>query len=263
MRVVLQGVSVWGPGLSGWAHTSRVLQGQDAWEPAPVQLPPAACLPANERRRSGPLTRLAIALADEACTQAGMSAADVRGVFASSNGDGAVVDHILSALTTPGGEVSPTQFHNSVHNAPAGYWTIGHAVLAPVVALGCYDWSFAQGLLKAVAECVVENAPVLFVAYDLPIPGPIGKVRLTRDTFGCGFVLLPDGGQNGICTLDVSHMSKTVMHDEVSCPQLAEFACANPAARGLALLQRIASGQAGTVSLASQPGSLLVGVQPC
>ncbi|NHO57039.1 hypothetical protein GOB86_08195 [Acetobacter lambici] len=263
MRVVLQGVSVWGPGLSGWSHAARVLRGQESWEPAPVQVPPAACLPANERRRCGPLTRLAIALADEACAQAEVRLEDVRGVFASSNGDGAVVDGILSALTTPGGEVSPTQFHNSVHNAAAGYWTIGHAILSPVVALGSYDWSFAQGLLKAAAECVVENAPVLFVAYDLPIPGPIGKVRVTRNTFGCAFVLLPQAGQNAICTLDITHTAKTMTYDEVSSPQLAELARTNPAAGGLALLQRIASVQAGAVHLASQPGTIRVEVLPC
>ncbi|MCP1242516.1 beta-ketoacyl synthase chain length factor [Acetobacter lambici] len=228
-----------------------------------MQVPPAACLPANERRRCGPLTRLAIALADEACAQAEVRLEDVRGVFASSNGDGAVVDGILSALTTPGGEVSPTQFHNSVHNAAAGYWTIGHAILSPVVALGSYDWSFAQGLLKAAAECVVENAPVLFVAYDLPIPGPIGKVRVTRNTFGCAFVLLPQAGQNAICTLDITHTAKTMTYDEVSSPQLAELARTNPAAGGLALLQRIASVQAGAVHLASQPGTIRVEVLPC
>lgn len=263
MKVVLQGISVWGSGLSGWSQAARVLQGQERWEPAPMQLPPASCLPANERRRSGPLARLALAVADEACAHAGVRAADMRGVFASSNGDGAVVDSILSALSTPEGEVSPTQFHNSVHNAPAGYWTIGHGSLAPAVALGCFDWSFAQGLLKAAAECVVENTPVLFVAYDLPIPGPIGKVRVSEHSFGCALVLHPYPAPAGLCVLDVSHDPGRVAHDAPACAGLRQLAYANPAAAGLALLQQIASAQAGEVHLASQPGSLRVMVQPC
>lgn len=263
MKVVLQGISVWGAGLSGWSHTTRVLQGQEDWEPTPMQLPPAGCLPANERRRSGPLTRLALAVADEACAHAGVNAADMRGVFASSNGDGAVVDSILSALSTPQGEVSPTQFHNSVHNAPAGYWTIGHGILAPAVALGCFDWSFAQGLLKAVAECVVENTPVLFVAYDLPIPGPIGKVRVSEHSFGCALVLRPAPAPTGLCVLDVTYDSARAAHDVPACVALRQLAHANPAAAGLALLQQIASAQAGEVHLACLPGSLLVAVQPC
>lgn len=263
MKVILQGVSVWGPGLSGWPQAARVLRGNEDWQPAPVQVPPAGCLPANERRRSGPLTRLALALAEEASTHAGVKAADLRGVFACSNGDGAVVDSILSALSVPEGEVSPTQFHNSVHNAPAGYWTIGHGILAPAVALGCFDWSFAQGLLKAVAECVVENTPVLFVAYDLPIPGPIGKVRVTEQTFGCAFVLHPNTHQTGLCRLDVTYEAGQGEQDEVSCPRLRQLARYNPAAAGMALLERIASQQAGVVRLTSLPGSLLVAVQPC
>ncbi|MFT8417540.1 MAG: beta-ketoacyl synthase chain length factor [Acetobacter sp.] len=263
MKVVVQGLSVWGPGLSGWPHTARVLQGQEPWEATVLQVPPASCLPANERRRSGPLTRLALALADEACTHAGVKVGDMRGVFACSNGDGAVVDSILSALSVPEGEVSPTQFHNSVHNAPAGYWTIGHGILAPAVALGCFDWSFAQGLLKAVAECVVENAPVLFVAYDLPIPGPIGKVRVTRYPFGCAFVLHPNPAQTGVCTLDLTYAPKQSGHDGVTCSGLQKLAQGNPAAAGLALLQQIAGAQAGAVRMACQPGSVLVKVQPC
>ncbi|MDE7548541.1 beta-ketoacyl synthase chain length factor [Acetobacter fabarum] len=263
MQVVVQGVSVWGPGLSGWLHAARILRGQEDWVSAPVQVPPAACLPANERRRCGPLTRLAIALAEEACAQAGVKAADIRGVFASSNGDGAVVDSILTALSTPGGEVSPTQFHNSVHNASAGYWTIGHASLAPVVALGCYDWSFAQGLLKAAAECVVENTPVLFVAYDMPIPGPIGKVRITQNTFGCAFVLAPQATQHGLCMLDITHAPEAMVQETALPPHLAELARGNPAAGGLELLQKIACGQKGTVYLACQPGTILVEVTPC
>ncbi len=263
MQVSVQGISVWGPGLSGWPHAARVLQGQEDWASAPVQVPPATCLPANERRRCGPLTRLAIALAEEACAQAGVQAADIRGVFASSNGDGAVVDSILTALSTPGGEVSPTQFHNSVHNAPAGYWTIGHASLAPVVALGCYDWSFAQGLLKAAAECVVENAPVLFVAYDLPIPGPIGKVRITHNTFGCAFVLVPQARQGAVCKLDITHAPGAAAQDTTLPLQLAELARSNPAAGGLALLQQIASGQEGIVHMACQPGTILAEIKPC
>lgn len=153
------------------------------------------------------------------------------------------MDSILTALSTPGGEVSPTQFHNSVHNAPAGYWTIGHASLAPVVALGCYDWSFAQGLLKAAAECVVENAPVLFVAYDLPIPGPIGKVRITHNTFGCAFVLVPQARQGAVCKLDITHAPGAAAQDTTLPLQLAELARSNPAAGGWHYSSRLPAGR--------------------
>ncbi|WP_077930410.1 beta-ketoacyl synthase chain length factor [Acetobacter persici] len=263
MRVVVQGVSVWGPGLSGWSQAERVLRGEEPWQDGPVTPPPAQCLPANERRRSGALTRLALALAEEACQQAALQPSALRGVFACSNSDGAVVDSILSAITTEDGEVSPTQFHNSVHNAPAGYWTIGHHTHVPVVALGCYDWSFTQGLLKAVAECVVEKTPTVLVVYDLPIPGPIGKVRITEIPFGCAFVLHPDINQQGICHLDIRYDAASAQHDHVGHPDLVKLMHTNPAAMALPLLEKIATGEEGCVKMACLPGTLSATVKPC
>ena len=38
--------------------------------------------------------------------------------------NGQVIHEICEALATDEREVSPTRFHNSVHNASAGYWGI-------------------------------------------------------------------------------------------------------------------------------------------
>ena len=48
--------------------------------------------------------------------------------------------------------VSPTRFHNSVHNAAAGYWTIGAGAMQPATAISAFDASFAQGLLEAMVQ---------------------------------------------------------------------------------------------------------------
>ena len=60
-----------------------------------------------------------------AAEASGLPYTTLRPVFASGNGDGITVGAILEMLTKPDGFVSPTQFHNSVHNAAAGYWSIG------------------------------------------------------------------------------------------------------------------------------------------
>ena len=85
----------------------------------------------NERRRAGTVMRLALAVAGEAAGMAGLPAAAMRNVFASANGDGAVIHALLEELARPDPQLSPTQFHNSVHNAPAGYWSIGNAAASP------------------------------------------------------------------------------------------------------------------------------------
>ncbi|GEN16388.1 hypothetical protein NCH01_28190 [Neoasaia chiangmaiensis] len=264
MKVILRGTSVWGPGLSGWLQAAPVLRGDVGWASSPVLPPAPSCLPPNERRRCGPVTRLALALAEDACVRSGLAPAALRSVFASSNGDGGVVDDILGAVTTPGGEVSPTRFHNSVHNATAGYWTIGQGTIAPAAALGCFDWSFGQGLLKAMAECVVEDAPVLFVAYDLPIPGPIGTVRITQEAFGCALLLDPATTTNGLATLDAAYCPTAVTEDDIPLEALDRLAMGNPAARSIPLLREIARGGTGKpLQMVCQPGILHIKVTPC
>ena len=66
----------------------------------------------------------------------------------SSDGDGEIVHRLCTALASPAAEVSPTDFHNSVHNAATGYWSIGAHSSAPSTALCAYDGSFAAGLLE-------------------------------------------------------------------------------------------------------------------
>ena len=63
-----------------------------------------------------------MAVAQEACVNAGRDGADIATVFTSSGGDGDNVHEILQTLASTEREVSPTRFHNAVHNAPAGYW---------------------------------------------------------------------------------------------------------------------------------------------
>ena len=113
----------------------------------------------------------------------------LRSVFGSSNGDAVVVHDILEALTSADRPVSPTQFHNSVHNAAAGCWTIATGSHQPATSLGCHDHTLAASLLKAVAEAQVEQAPVLLCVYDVPPPAPLAAKRPTEGSFRVGFVL--------------------------------------------------------------------------
>ena len=60
--------------------------------------PAARPVVANERRRAGLATRLALFLAQQASDMAGVAPGSIPSVFATSNGDGAVVHTILEAF---------------------------------------------------------------------------------------------------------------------------------------------------------------------
>ena len=131
------------------------------------------------------------------------------------------------------------------------------------MAVGSYDWSFAEGLLKTVSECLVEKTLAGLVVYDQPIRGPIGNAGERENPFGCAFVLQPDTTQSGICVLDITYDATTTQQDEVTHPDLMKLVPTNPAARALPLLEKIASRTEGTVKMACLPGSLSIAVTPC
>jgi hypothetical protein len=240
LRARILGVSVWGPGLEGWEATRAVLAGERAYEPRPSPPPPPAILPPTERRRTGPVVRLALAVAHEAAQASGIAPAALRAVFASSNGDGPVVGGILDALATAGGErvVSPTQFHNSVHNAASGYWSIAMATQQPATCLGAHDDTWPAALIAAMAEVANTAKPVLICCYDHPLPAPLDTLRPTGPAFAAALVLAP-AGLGPEVVLDTGGTSADLIPLD---PALQEIASANPAGRALPLLMALARG---------------------
>lgn len=267
IEVAVAGVALRGPGLEGWEAARPVLSGEAAYEARELVLPPPAVLAPTERRRTGPVVRLALLVAQEASAMAGVPPGSLRCVFGSSNGDGVVVCAILEALAAEGdpagGYVSPTQFHNSVHNAAAGYWSIGTGSAQPATVLGCHDSTFAASLLKAAAEVHAEGEPVLLCLYDVPIPEPLGRLRPTGAPFGAGLVLAPPGA-GGLCRLRVGYdpappdPGAGLPRD----PALHALARGNPAARALRLLEALARGGAQEVQAPYLDGRLSVAVLP-
>ncbi|WP_156963646.1 beta-ketoacyl synthase chain length factor [Muricoccus aerilatus] len=251
MRCGIAGIGLLGPGLPGWQASRAVLAGGVPWEPAPVALPPPAALPPTERRRTSPSVRLALAAAGEAAEGSGLPPAELETVFASSNGDGAVVGSILEALTVPDGAISPTQFHNSVHNAAAGYWGIAMGSTRASVSLGGHDDSFATGLVQAVASVVARSVPVLFCAYDAPLAPPLDAKRPTDAPFAVALVLVPEGGVP---------LSVELAPDAEVTPagEMEALARGNPAARSLPLLRALAAGRAARVALPLADGGAVV-----
>jgi len=67
------------------------------------------------------VVKLALEWVCRQTTRAGVEPATLPSVFASSGGDGHNCHEICQALSLEERLISPTRFHNSVHNAAAGY----------------------------------------------------------------------------------------------------------------------------------------------
>jgi hypothetical protein len=266
LRVHVDAIAVRGPGLANWDCVRAVLAGHEAYVSAPVVIEPPVALSPAERRRAIPSVRLALAIAVAAVEQSGRDPAALPSVFASSGADGDTIAAILSALATPGREVSPTRFHNSVHNAPSGYWSVAVQSREPATSLSAHDASFAAGLLEAAVQAVSASRPVLLVSYDLPYPHPLDSVRHIGGTFGTALIIAPEASARTFATLEL-YRAPGDGSAASSCadPGLDALRRGNPAARSLPLLSALAirSSSGETIRLAHGQGSLVIDVAPC
>jgi hypothetical protein len=263
MEVAIKGVGLLAPGLIGWETGRAVLAGLIPFQPDAVPDPDATMLPPNERRRSSDCVRWAVQVAQEAMAQSGLDPRDVPTVFASSGGEMGVFDKLCRTLATPERTVSPTLFHQSVHNAAAGYWGIATAGQQSSTALSCYDDSFAAGLLEAMTVVCAERCPVLLVAYDLAVPSPLSQARPITTGFAVALVVAPSTD----AAPAVMRIRLEECTDEPSCLEhavLEGIRIDNPAARSLPLLSAIAAGGGQTVRLGLlESQQLIMELGPC
>lgn len=252
MRLFVDGVGVLGPGMPDWSTACALLaDGRDV-VPAPVVPPAIAALPPAERRRTGTVVKLAVTVGLEALAHARRNPSDMATVFTSSGADGDTIHAILSVLTTGDCQISPTRFHNSVHNAPSGYWALACEAMAPSTSLCGFNGSFAMGLLDAAAQVCVDRRPVTLMSYDHPYPEPLYAVRSLRNVFGVSLVLCPERSDASLAELRVT--TRQSVNAQPGCtedvraqpgctmaqPELEAIRRDNPAARSLPLLRALA-----------------------
>lgn len=183
----LHGLSIIAPGLPDWAHAAPVLRGEQAWAHAPSVLPPAEALPAAERRRASRAVRVALALGLHALQ--GHDPGEVATVFTSSGADGHNCHALCEQLAGEDRAISPTRFHNSVHNAAAGYWGIATRSMAPSQVLCAHDGSLGAGWIDALGQLACDGGELLLVAYDSEYPEPLHTCRPVPDAAGVAFWL--------------------------------------------------------------------------
>jgi hypothetical protein len=92
---------------------------------------------------------------------------------------------------------SPTRFHNSVHNAAAGYFSIATGSHAPTTAIAAHDATFGAGLLEALTQCTLDQVHLLYVAYDVEATGPLASVVSSTGRLGCAVLLTPAARTDG------------------------------------------------------------------
>jgi hypothetical protein len=262
LAVAIESLALLGPGLPDWESARAVLRGERPYVHAPTAAPVPALLPTNERRRSGLAVKIALAVGAAALAPGARDAARVDTVFASSAADGDTCHAICEQLAGAERLISPTRFHNSVHNAPSGYWSIATRCMAPSTSLCAHDASFGAGLLEACAFLHAHGRPVLLVAYDTPYPEPLLAKRPVRDAFGLALLLAPQAGARALAHLELTLTDAAP--DALADAGLEALRRRMPTARCLPLLGLLARGARGAAVIEYLGGpQLALQVAPC
>jgi hypothetical protein len=141
--------------------------------------------------------------------------------------------------------MSPTRFHNSVHNAPSGYWSIATGAMTAATSIAGFRETFAAGLLEAASQLGDGEGPLLLVAYDVAGIGPMAEVAESGVPFGCAFVLDHAAAAPQAPMLRLAAIAGGGTAVAPGHPGLAALARCNPIAAGAgALLEALATGTA-------------------
>jgi Beta-ketoacyl synthase, N-terminal domain len=257
ISVAVLGIGAWSPEWSDWNSASAVLCGNVDIAANVATRPAPSILPATERRRAPESVLLGVEVAQQACNMSGLAPAELPHVFASSYGELTINDYLCETLAMSPLDVSPIRFHNSVHNAPAGYWAIAAGCTRSSTAISAGDATFGAGLLETALVAASNGSPALLSVYDVPAAGPLGDVVACSTKFGVAFVLGPDR-ENAVARLRIRRGA------DGKATALASAAAVlhavhreNPAARSLALLQAIARKEPGVIRIAAGPRLML------
>lgn len=259
MKLRVDSIGLVTRGMEDWQHAQPVLRGEQPYRETELIPEKPGRLPANERRRSTPLIRLAFQAAEDTLSGCSLAPESLAMVFGTSGGDMHILDRICRTLTTPERAVSPTRFHNSVHNAAAGYWSIATSACGPSTCISAYNESVGAALMEAASLACIENINVLCLVCEQRPDPPMWKKLPIHAPFAAGLVLQSPGDGAGnersgaILDLTLTDAAETCMTDDA----LEVLRLGNPAARILPLLQLLARGESGNAVLPA-PGRNVV-----
>jgi hypothetical protein len=189
-RLEIAGLGAWGTNFSSWeAFSSGINTG--TWQAETVLQP--TMIPARERRRAPQSVKLAVEVMTQACEMAGLDPAGIAAVFSSAMGDMQITDYLCRTLATTPAAVSPTRFHNSVHNATTGYWSIAAGSNAATNAISAYNYTAPMAFLEAAIQTLEDESPVLLVTQEMAAPRALHNTCPSDQPFSAAILLTPTG----------------------------------------------------------------------
>lgn len=263
--VFLNGVGIAAPGLRCWDEAREVLIGKIPYNSDNLPIIESDAIPPRERRRASVTANLAVHVAEQAVRNANVNPTELVTVFASFLGDLQIADRLCTSLTLPDRPVSPFQFHNSVHNAPAAYWSIATKSKQPSTSIACASKTFSAALLDAMSFVSVESKDVLLAIYDIGGSDVLAKYHPIQMDFGAALVFQREKTDSSLAELKIKYKTKNIKESNNKVfDQLTPLVQANASAQSLILLSAVAMKKQQSVYLNFLSNSSIeIEVTPC
>jgi hypothetical protein len=245
----IEGPAFWAPTLPGWETARAVFRGEAQPADPPAKRPAPQLLAPAERRRAPDTVALALEVAAAAIAASGRDAAQLPCVFASAHGDLGINDYMSSTLAGDPKLLSPIKFHNSVHNAAVGYWTIGTGCMAASNSVSAYENSFATGLLEAATQCAADQEAVLLAGFDVPAVGALASVVTSRDLLAVALVIAPARTERTVASFEWSLANGAQQAAPRPASDAARALKTNAMADALPLFESLARGESEALAL--------------
>lgn len=193
LRARLCGVGMWTPAYPSFeAWRAAGLPDDLHATPAEFAPPPAQLLHPRLRRRTSTLTRAAVTALEAALAHGRVPIDAVRLVLVSSFGEIETTVDLLAQLGDPEGPISPTKFHNSVHNTATGYLSIASGNQRESTALAGGPHNLEVGLLEVLAGLAETEEDVVLIFAEELLPRPFDRSD-ADPTFAVALHLRPVG----------------------------------------------------------------------
>ena len=237
--VYVDAIGLSAPGLKNWKSSINILSGGINYSATKVDFLKPKILPSNERRRTTQLIRLAFNSCEQILEQIGTEKLQIASIFSSSGGDYEILDKNCKVLSTHTNNISPTYFHNSVHNATAGYWSLALKNTKTYTSLSAGEYTFAISFLEAVNHLIIDNEPVFLCVFDMFTTPPMYYNNPVENPFSAAFKFSPKVTEDSFVKLTYNTGS---MGTPTRCqnPSIEKLKQDNPSARSLILLEAIA-----------------------
>ena len=158
---------------------------------------------------------------------AGLDRAQVTMIYGSVYGEIRTTIDLLEALLDPLGPLSPTKFHNSVHNTAGGYVSIAAQNRGGNAAITAGRSTLAMGLLECAGLVAAGQGPALLVIAEESLPEPLAAGRVYGPLAAAFALDAPGSGGMSLRTCRLCQADQSPVDPAAEIPEgLAQNPCA-------------------------------------